>query len=145
MPPFAEPLLGADDFWAEAETLGRILAATLDYYQYQVLEGLPVQLPPPGPVADLKGRDKFPGRHSQGDPAHWAPAARDLTRLAELTAGCRACPRGQTRDNGEPAFGRGSDRPLLVIVGQDPGLYEGPEADLLAAILEKGLKLDQAH
>jgi uracil-DNA glycosylase family 4 len=31
-----------------------------------------------------------------------------------------------------------------VLVGPDPGIYQGPEADLLAAILEKGLELDPA-
>jgi uracil-DNA glycosylase family 4 len=33
----------------------------------------------------------------------------------------------------------------LALVGLDPGMYEGPEAALLAAILGKGLKLDRFY
>jgi len=135
----------AEDFWAEAETLGRALAATLNYAQGLGLAGLPVKLPPLGPAAGLgptagpKSPDAAPGA-----PAHWAPKARDLASLAGLASRCRACPRGRTR-SGDPAFGRGSAQPHLVLVGSDPGIHEGPEADLLAAILEKGFQLDPSR
>ena len=147
MPPEDGPFPEAGIFWAEAETLGRALAATLDYCQVLGLEGLPVQPPPPRPAAGPESPGQ-PGRNGTpaagpGEPARWAPAVRDLAGLAGLTAACRACPRGRAR-SGDPVLGRGSDHPLLVLVGLDPGLHEGPEADLLAAILEKGLKLAPA-
>jgi len=134
-------MMELEDFWQEAETLGRALAATLAYYQVLGVEGLSMPLPsaPPDksePAPPLSGES--PATLS---PALWVPAARDLDHLAELTADCRACPRGQAR-KGEPAFGRGAARPRLVLVGLDPALYDdGPEAALLATILEKGLKL----
>jgi uracil-DNA glycosylase family 4 len=146
MPPESEHILETENFWAEAEALGRSLSACLDYYRVLGLEGLPVQLSPPEPARSLEAPARTSGESSDMGtqaPARWAPAARDLPHLAELTARCRACPRGRTR-SGDPAFGRGSAQPLLVLVGLDPGLYDGPEADLLAAILEKGLKLDPA-
>ena len=138
------PSSEASEFWAEAATLGRALVAALDYGRLLGFPGLPVQLPhlPPAAGPETAARP-VGGSIDPGTPAHWAKAARDLARLAGLAAGCRACPRGRAR-SGDPAFGRGSDQPLLVLVGPDPGLYEGPEADLLAAILEKGLKLDPA-
>jgi DNA polymerase len=150
MPTESGPLLETEFFWAEAEALGRSLSAGLDYGQVLGLEGLPVQLSPPSPEpgpAEREREPETPARPSgespnpdPGLPARWAPAARDLAHLAELTARCQACPRGRAR-SGDPAFGRGAARPRLALVGPDPGIYEGPEADLLAAILEKGLKL----
>jgi uracil-DNA glycosylase family 4 len=143
----------AEKFWTEAETLGRALAAALDYYQVLGLPGLPVQLPPlPRPAAGSGSpAPKAPTREAPAREApareataRWAGGARDLDSLAELTTNCRACPRGRNRA-GTPAFGRGADRPLLALVGLEPGLYEGPEAALLAAILEKGLKLDRFY
>ena len=119
-----------EDFWQEAETLGRALAATLAYYQVLGVEGLSISSPSAPPDES----------EPAARPDLWAPAARDLDHLAWLTAGCRACPRARARE-GEPAFGRGAPRPRLVLVGLDPGLFDGPEAALLATILEKGLKL----
>ena len=140
MPAKAGHLPEAEQYWAEALALGRALAASLSYCQILGLEGLP--LPPPEPAArDLPRPEREPEDFQV--PALWAPAARDLARLAELTARCRACPRGRAR-SGDPVFGRGAARPLLVLVGIDPGQYEGPEADLMAAILGKGLKLAPA-
>jgi DNA polymerase len=140
------PLPEAEDFWIEAETLGRALAAALDYYQVLGLPGLPVQLPPlPAPRPSGRGLSDEPAENPAREAAaYWAGAARDLESLAGLTANCRACPRGRNRA-GTPAFGRGAERPLLALVGLDPGLYEGPEAALLAAVLEKGLKLDRFY
>jgi len=157
-PSEAESLPEIINFWLEAETLGRALAAALEYGQVLGLPGLSIQVPPPRPAAVALPPGPSPPRPAavalppgappapgQGlPPARWAGAARDLAGLANLTAKCRACPRGPAR-SGEPAFGRGADRPLLVLVGLDPGLYEGPEAGLLAAILEKGLKLDRFY
>jgi uracil-DNA glycosylase family 4 len=132
------PPEGIEDFWAEAEFLGRALIDSLDYYQ----EDLPIPPPPPPrPAAKRQSGGRPPEREA---PARWAPAARDLAHLAELTASCRACPRGRARP-GDPVRGRGAERPQLVLVGEDPGLYEGPAAELLAAILGKGLQLVPAR
>jgi len=144
MTPEAGALPEAENFWLEAETLGRALAATLEYGLVLGLTGLPVHLPPPRPAKTPPPPPSAPAEPGPGLPARWAGTARDLASLAGLTATCRACPRGAAR-SGQPAFGRGAAQPLLVLVGLDPGLYEGPEADLLAAILEKGLKLDRFY
>jgi uracil-DNA glycosylase family 4 len=118
--------------------------ATLDYGRVLGLAGLPVQLPPPRPAEGSETAARPAGGASDpGTPAQWAEKARDLGHLAGLTARCRAGPRGQIRV-GDPAFGRGSESPRLALVAPGPEIYEGPEADLLAAILEKGIELDPA-
>lgn len=76
----------------------------------------------------------------QGRPEIWAPAAAGLADLDRLIERCSACPLGLSRP-ADPVPGRGSARPLMVVVGPTPAIYEGPNGELLTAMIEKGLKL----
>lgn len=82
-----------------------------------------------------------PGRpEERGDPGLWASAASGPEDLDRLIGQCRACPLGRSGLT-VPVAGRGSTRPLLMVVGPTPAIYEGPNGDLLTAMIEKGLKL----
>ncbi|MDR0881893.1 MAG: hypothetical protein LBP55_05065 [Candidatus Adiutrix sp.] len=117
------PAPGADpaDFWAEAESLTRALINQLDYFEALGVAGLPWK-EWPEPVSSAP-----------------APAAGTLAGLADLTRACRACPGAQAGP--PPVPGRGGDRPLVVVVGPTPAMYEAAAGTLLTAMIEKGLKL----
>lgn len=95
---------------------------------------------PAGPAGKKSGPS---GPAEENGPETWAPEAADLKELERLIGQCRACPLARDRAE-EPFAGRGSARPLLVVVGPTPAMAEGPEGQLLTAMIEKGLKLDPA-
>lgn len=170
----------AEDYWNEAESLGRALVDCLEYFEALGVDRLPAELSPPpaaftpmarpvaraAPPAGRAGGysgagsartvervgqagveagnnrgSAAPGQpEERGDPGLWASAAAGPEDLDRLIGQCRACPLGR---NGltVPVAGRGSARPLLVVVGPTPAIYEGPNGDLLTAMIEKGLKL----
>lgn len=86
------------------------------------------------------------GEPAEGEawPAAWAPAAAGLDELNRLNLKCAACSLAQGRAQ-EPCPGRGAAKPLLVAVGPTPAIFEGGQAELLRAILEKGLDLEPAE
>lgn len=152
-----------EDFWAEAEGLGRALLDCLDYFEALGVDQLPSRLAPPPPArpaAVPAARPTTAGRSAparppaerpgmgrpaaeNGDPGLWAPAASGLADLDRLIENCRACPLAQTRPE-DPVPGRGSAGPLLLVVGPTPAMFEGPQGELLTAMIEKGLKLSAA-
>lgn len=160
----------AHEFWLEADTLGRALLDCLDYFQALGLDQLPARLAPlPAavgrattvrPAEGPKARPAPPAQPSRrvrtepsdnrarssvqdeakGNPGLWAPTAAGPADLERLIGQCQACPLGRTRPE-DPAPGRGSTKPLLMVVGPTPAIYQGSQGDLLTAMVEKGLKL----
>lgn len=96
--------------------------------------------PAPPPERPPRPTTAPPQAEDQGGPEILAPAAAGRPELDRLIEKCQACPLGQTRP-ADPIPGRGSARPLMVVVGPTPAIYEGPSGELLKAMIEKGLKL----
>ena len=142
------PAAAGADFWAEAESLTRALINRLDYFEALGVTGLPLKGWPepasssPAPPSVVRPRPAHPrsdDRPVGAEPAAWAQGAGTLAELAGLTAACRVCPRAQ--ESSPPVPGRGGDRPLLVVVGPTPAMYEAAAGNLLMAMIERGLKL----
>lgn len=90
------------------------------------------------PPAVKRGPGENPGEAAR--PALWAPPQASLAGLGKKTAACQGCALSRERP-GAPTMGRGSRQPLIAFVGETPAIFEGEAATLLAAMIEKGLKL----
>jgi DNA polymerase len=112
----------AAEFWQEAESLGRAAQVSLEYFQAMGLEALDLAIAKPVPAAP-------PARRTPEPP----PKAK-----TETTAACQNCPLSRER---QPETGRGSRTPLIAFVGGTAAIFETESANLLAAMIEKGLKL----
>jgi DNA polymerase len=118
----------AAEFWQEAESLGRAAQVSLEYFQAMGLEALDAAIPAPASA-----------------PSAPPPAARPREAVPkgkpeEKTTACQGCALSRERQSA-PVTGRGSQKPLIAFVGGSPGIFEAEAAGLLAAMIEKGLKL----
>lgn len=152
-----------ESFWAEADALALSLSAQLDYFEMLGIEALPAELfspplppaprtraaamPPdeagtlktvPAPGPSISSIKQFPQTDKQ--PVDWALEAASLEDLASRASRCEACALAQIRRE-KPLMGCGGERPLLVVVGPTPTIFQGDRAALLTAIMEKGLEL----
>ena len=162
--------LPADVFWTEAEELAFFLAAQLDYFETLGVEGLPTGLfsaaqkkhdqqglisesrtttvqplpsavnskPAPTPACPSRAKTAQSDEH----PAVWAPGTETIEDLSRLCSQCTACDLAEIRQT-EPSAGQGPAKPLLVVVGPTPTMFQPDKASLLSAIMEKGLELSQ--
>ncbi len=141
--------LAAQDFWAEAEALGRALVNQLEYLEALGVTEWPRSLlpppPPPTPALPPPPRPTRPAavsgrRPAAPDPAPFPRDGGDLPAWRLQLAACQACTLAQ--GGGEaPAAGRGAEKPLLVVVGPDPSIHGGATGELLINMVEKGLSL----
>ncbi len=143
-------IANAENFWREAEDLGRAALIYLEYWEALGLAALDIDIPAPSLPRPAAGRASSPPppprRGAAPSPSLWAGQAANLSALREKTAACRACPLGRDKDGAEEASpGRGpfeaGEKILMAFVGEGPEIFDGAERDLLAAMIEKGLKL----
>lgn len=156
-----------EDFWLEAETLAQALAGQLDYFESLGVRDLPASyfssMPrsPKAPAAAKQAGHQVPENRAERDqtpaaairsdkkrtgdeadpPAVWAPKAKSMEELSELSAKCSACPLSPQRSPEPPLMGQGGKKPLIVVIGPTPAIFQGDQWALLSAIMEKGLDL----
>lgn len=147
-----------DDFWAEAELLGRALMGQLEYFEALGVEGFPPSVLPPAPARPAPGKPSqatppeavskrpprpvsAPGRSEEpAGPEIWAPSAASLSDLAELTGRCQGCPLAATRIV-PPVWGRGGPAPMIVAVGPTPAICDEEPRKILSGMMENVLGL----
>ena len=156
LPPIDRP----EDFWAEAERLGRAVIGQLEYFEALGVEGFPPSVLPPPPARPVAARApksppphaaprlksvpataaaRIEGNESPG-PAEWASQASSLAELSDQVDRCQGCPLAALRSR-PPAFGRGGATPRVAVVGPTPAIYEPEPMKLLSGMVEKVLGL----
>lgn len=153
-----------EEFWAEAEFLGRSLMGQMEYFEALGITEVSARLAPPpprqpdapaapsttrlqapaGPVPPARRRPAAKPSTRPAAPEAWTAGAADLADLSASSTSCEAC--GFSAEGRPPVvLDRGASMPLMVFVGYGPEVSDGETGALMKRIVKGGFKLNESE